>query len=352
MIGKMFLGVCACFLALVAVASAGTENQQLSHAIFVKVNGKTITQDNVVQAAEYLIKREYNDVVPEDEEELQRIEQAALRDLIRTILIHDSASSLGIKVDRNYSRRAIAQSGLEPALVTPTIRRMLEADDLFEDIMMAEGTPIGQPSPREMKKFYSENREDFRSNAFIIVRTIFIGEDGIKPQSFFKRKAEELMAEIQAVPLAQRADYFARKAKTTSDDVFKEFGGLLTGDAPERWIPKDFENRGPDGGKLFPEQMVEGIHKLARPGEVRLAVSADGMHLLYCEDMRGGQIMSWDDAARIIEYVLTQRKKNERMRAWLSRVYDRSDVRWHDGSKYEKEMLTRILLPSERTKPL
>jgi GTP-dependent phosphoenolpyruvate carboxykinase len=46
--------------------------------------------------------------------------------------------------------------------------------------------------------------------------------------------------------------------------------------------------------------------------------------------------------------VLTERVRNQRLREWINRVYDRSDVRWHDGSRFEKETLTKILLPSER----
>ncbi|MCL2000239.1 MAG: peptidylprolyl isomerase [Planctomycetes bacterium] len=335
------------FILLIQAGPAQAGTEQLAHAIFVRVNGKTITQDYVIQAMRYLIKREYNDVAPEDEAEMDNLQKAALRDLVRTILIHDEAAELKITLSRARRRNLVESSGLKPEEITPTIRRILEADALFDEIMSASGTPITDPSPREVKSFYNQNREDFRTNAFLIVRTIFIGEDGIRPQSVFKERAERIMMQLEAIPIDQRTEAFAKAARESSQDVFAQFGGLLTGESPERWIPKDFENRTPEGRELFPLPMVEGIRRLNHRGEIRLAVSSDGMHILYCEDVRGGRVLPWEEAARIIDFVLKQRLKNQRMRDWLNRVYDRSDVRWHDGALYEKESLTEVLLPSE-----
>jgi hypothetical protein len=332
-------------LLCVSVAAAG---EQLAHAIYVKVNGKTITQENVLEAVRYLVKREFRGIVPEDEEELDNLQKAALRDLVRTILIHDEAAREGVRVDRVYSRQAMAQSGLSPEEITPTIRRMLEADDLFEDLMARSGTPINNPSPSQIRKFYTDNKEDFRSDSQIIVRTIFIAADSSSAQAVFKAKAERVMEELQAVPPGQRTAAFAKKAGEISEDVFAQHGGLLTGDMPDAWIPKDFNNLNPEGEPIFPVQMVEVIRRLNRAGELRLAVSSEGMHIMYCEDVRGGRLMPFDEASRIIDYILKSDARNRRMRAWLSRVYDRSDVRWHDGTPYEKETLTEVLLPSER----
>ena len=58
--------------------------------------------------------------------------------------------------------------------------------------------------------------------------------------------------------------------------------------------------------------------------------------------------MPWDEAKRIIEFHLTQRQRAIAMRNWINRIYDRSDVKWHDGTAYEKAKLTEVLLPSER----
>jgi hypothetical protein len=199
-----------------------------------------------------------------------------------------------------------------------------------------------------VKDFYNQNREEFRTNAYIIVRTIFIADDESRPQAYFKAQAENMMRELEAVPLSMRTEAFAKKAEEASQDIFARFGGLITADAPERWIPKDFENTGPDGQPIFPPTMVEEIKRLNNPGEIRLAVSQDGMHLLYCENTQGGRIIPWEEASRIVEYVLKQRRTNDAMRRWLNRIYDRSDIRWHDGTVYEKAELTAILLPSER----
>ncbi|MCC8189064.1 MAG: peptidyl-prolyl cis-trans isomerase [Planctomycetes bacterium] len=341
---QVILLLALCF----AVPAGGfAQDSGLVHAIFLRVNSRTITQDEVVEAVRYLIKREYNGVMPEDDEELDKIQRAALRDLVRTILIHEEAGRLNIKVDPRQSKYAQSSSGLRPEEISPTIRRMLEADDLFDDIMMSSGTPVPTPSPREVKDFYNKNREEFRTNAYIIVRTIFLYAERER-QAAYKAEAENMMRQLENVPAAQRTEAFAQMAREKSQDIFAEFGGLLTGDSPERWIPKDFENSNPDGSPIFPPTMVEEIRRLNRKGEIRLAVSADGMHLLYCEDVQGGKVLGWDEAARIIDYVLKQRVRNQRLRDWLGRVYDRSDVRWHDGTAYEKENLTEILLPSER----
>jgi hypothetical protein len=328
-------------------AAAGTE--ELAHAIFVKVNGKTITQDYVVEAVKFLVKREYRGSPPEDEEEMENLQKAALRDLIRSVLIRDEAKSLNVSLSRGRVQQLARSSGLKPDEISPPIRRIIESEELFEDMMMAAGTPIPSPSPRQVKAFYAQNRADFRTNASIIVRTIFIADDGTRPQSYFKARAESIMAGLLAEPLSRRTEAFDKAARENSQDIFARYGGRLTGDNPERWIPKEINNKNPDGSNIFPQPMVDAIRRLNSRGEIRLAVSSEGLHLMYCEDLRGGRDMPWSEAAQIIDYYLKQDARNRLLRAWLNRVYDRSDIRWHDGTPYEKELLTGIFLPSERT---
>ncbi len=331
-----------------AAPAADAASAQLAHAIFLKVNGQTITQEQVVEAVKYIIKREYNNVMPEDEQELENIQEAAQRDLVRSLLIHSEAAKLSLSIDSNRLKFIIRASGLTQDEITPAIRRILEADELFSDLMMATGTPLREPSPREIKDFYSKNKNEFSTNSMIVVRTIFIATDDRRPQAYYKSQGEDLMRRLEAVPAAQRTAAFAKAAEETSQDVFAKFGGLLTGGSPERWIPKDFNNRNADGSPIFPPTMVEEIKRLSKPGDLRLAVSADGIHILYCEDVRGGRTVPWSEANDIVEFVLKERYKNRQLRIWLNQIYDRSDVRWHDGAVYEKENLTRILLPSER----
>lgn len=331
---------------LTVIASAG--EAELAHAIFIKVNGRTITQEQVIEVADYIIKREYKGVTPDDPAELEKIQEAAQRDLVRSLLIHDEAGKLGVRLDSSRIRYAVQQAGFSESEITPTIRRLIEADELFEDIMMTVGTPVREPSPREIKDFYSENRAEFRSNAFIIVRTLFLAFDRSRPHSFHQDQAAEIKRHLDAIPMPQRTDAFAEAAKKLSQDVFAEFGGLMTGGNPEKWIPKDFENAGPDGQPMFPPSMVEEIRRLSRPGDLRIAVSEDGVHLMYCENVRGGQEFPWEEARRVIDYILQERYRNQKLRVWLNQIYDQSDVRWHDGAVYEKENLTRILLPSEQ----
>ncbi len=323
------------------------QNAQLAHAIFVKVNGQTITQEQVVEAVHYLVKREYNGVMPRDEEVLEKLQDAAVRDLVRSLMIQSEAHKLGLKF-RGNMKYLIQRQGLKQEEVTPVIRRLLTADDIFEDIMMASGTPLRDPSPKEIKDFYLKNREEFKPNSFIVVRTIFLALDGKRPQSFFKAQGEEMLAQIEAVqPVTKRTEAFAKLAKEKSEDIFAKFGGLLTGESTEKWIPKAFQNQNPDGSPIFPPVMAEEIRKLNKPGETRMAISDDGVHLLYCEDVQGGKEMTWQEASRIIEFILKERTRNKSLRQWISEIYDRSDVRWHDGTEFDKEQLTKPLLPSE-----
>ncbi|MDR3211081.1 MAG: hypothetical protein LBU79_04105 [Planctomycetota bacterium] len=345
----MSRALCFCLLLFcLAPPLAAGEEGELAYAIFLKVNGRPITQDNVIQVMRFLVKREYNGEVPEEEPAMANIQKAAIRDLVRAQLIHSEASRAGVKLDREYSRRAIAMSGLRPDEVTPTIRRMLEADDLFDEIMMVEGTPIRTPSPREMKEFYTQNQDGFRQDAFVIVRTIFLGYDGRRPNSFFRQQGEDLAWQINSVPLSERTEYFSRLAKEQSQDVFAEHGGRLTGDAAEAWMPREFTNVNAEGRPIFPEAMVEGIRSLVNRGEVRVVESEDGVHLLYLEDVRGGGVISWNESKRVVEYVVKQRNRNAAMRSWINRIYDHSDVKWHDGTPYDKAILTEEILPSER----
>lgn len=338
------------FIICIIAVSAVAGQEELAHAIFVRVNGKVITQDNILQVSRYIIERDYKGQAPADEDELEKIQDAALRDLVRMNLIQHEAGQLGIKPNREATKRAIGQTGVKSEYITPTVRRVIESGEMFDDIMGREGTPIMPPSPREIKDFFNKNKEEFRTNAFVIIRSIFIPADTSQAQSYFKDRAESIQRELMAVPYPARTDAFASKAKEVSMDVFAQFGGLLTGPAENRWMPQEFNNRGKDGQDLFPQQMAQAIRNLTHKGEIALAVSKDGMHLVYLEDIRGGKIIPWDSASKMIDYMITQRIREDKMRVWLDRVFSRSDVKWHDGTKYDKTKLTEALLPSERSR--
>lgn len=335
--------------AAMAAQPGGQAGQgELAYAIYLRVNGRPITQDHVAQTMRYLVNREYKDQGIASEEEALNVQNAAIRDLVRSYLIHSEANRSGVKLDRETARRASQVSGLRPDEITPTIRRILEADDLFDELMMAEGTPVRTPSPKEVRDFYLSNRENFTMDAYIIVREIFIGYDGRRAESHFIEQGQKIIQEIEAASYTGRTEAFIKAAGEHSQDIFAEVGGLLTNNPSDPWMPRDFANEMPDGTPIFPQPMVDGIKSLSVKGEIRLVTSEDGVHLLYLEDTRGGNVMPWDEAKRLIEYLLKHRRRNEAMRNWINRIYDRSDVRWHNGNPYDKALLTQVMLPSER----
>jgi hypothetical protein len=326
---------------------------RLAHAVVVLVNGQAITAAEIDDAARFILRsRHYQQSgqAPDveavlqqlDPEQLEQVYTLARNELIKVTLIHQGADALGLTVPWESVSRGLRASGYDaPMLAPPIARRFIESELLFDRVLMEEGRPPYNPSPRAVLEFYSRNRDGaLAEQREVRVRHIFLDVYGRDPWEV-KERAQEMRAELMATPVEARAALFREYATEYSEGRFARQEGLLRiGTDEDGWFMQDFPNTRPDGSPAFPEPMYLGIRALLREGEVSPVIRSDmGYHLLYLEEVRGGEAPEFRDVQEVIRKLLENRARRERKREWLENAVRAGNITWHDGSAYPIEEL-------------
>lgn len=262
-------------------------------------------------------------------------------------LLLDEGRKLEIKVDDEEVDKRLARSRVKPGSTTRIVRRLIESQVMFDLIMRHEQIPPFQARPKDILKGYHETREQFRQHSIVKVRHIFLPAEDPQSIKLKKQQGTLFKKKIEAqTSLSGRSDFFKALAGEFSQDMFAASGGLIRFSSEgDGWFPQeiDFKNR-ETGKEIFPKAMIRGITGLSKKGEVRgPIVSEKGIHLLYLEDIKGGKYIDRREAYKIIEHLMRLDERRSWLCKWLVDKYERSQVSWHDGSPYEKE----LLLPSE-----
>jgi len=357
--------ILAVLCALLAAVVQGGEPQTASpanvlrHAIVVTINGVQITQTDLKEMANFLFTLRYGKQPPAftaaEYEQLNSLyRESAIRELIKIWLIADEAKDLSVTVPVEDVDKQITRMRLSADTAEPMHRRFAETELLFDRILLQQGIPTYQPSPSEVRAFYTKNRAAFREKCLVIVRSIFMGCDDPKRADKIREKVNLLRTAILKKPLAERGPLVASLAKEFSEDAFANDGGVLriTNDK-EGWFPQEIPNPTIDGKALFPEAMHHAIRGLSTKSEVSPVIQSErGFHLLYLEDIKGGRDLPFQDCVPLIMRFLDQRERKKRMRKWIREKWERSDVKWHDGEPYPIENVLETLADDSESRRL
>ncbi|MBN2713440.1 MAG: peptidylprolyl isomerase [Planctomycetes bacterium] len=334
-------------LLLMPVCSSLFAQGELVKATLVVINGTRITQDDLNEMAEYLLKAKYK---PKDgqpirltQDEEREIWDSSLRELIKMRLIFDEASKLGLNNDDEDVERQLNRMGVEASTAPVVMRKIASADLLVDQVLAAKGFPPYKPSPKEIRDVWEEQKDSFRTNAFVRVRHIILPTIGEDNPDVVAAKAKLLRDKLLEKAPDKRSELFAEMAKEFSDGAFAEHGGLLhLGKDKEGWFPQEFGNKRPDGSPIFPETLYKAIQAFTHKDKHNVSKvirSELGFHLLFLEDIKGGKQIAWTEAQKLIRIHLEQKVRKERMLEWLKAKAEESKILWHDGEVYPANML-------------
>ncbi len=342
-----------CLVLLLLPGAAVAAQASLAHAVVVIVNGQPITAAEIDQAARFILRSRHKGPGQPDvdrilaelgPEQISQLDALARNELIRVTLIHQGAKSHDLAPSWEEVQRGLRQSGYEtPLLAPPMARRFIEAELLVDRIILAEGRPPYRPSPREVLDFWNRYKDTvFVEQREVRMRHIFLDVYGRDPWEV-KEEMEELRQQVLATPPGARAEVFAELARKHSDGRFANQGGgglLRIGTNEEGWFVQDFVNKKPDGTPVFYEPMYIGIRALVKKGEVSPVIrSPMGYHLLFLDDVRGGEQREFKTEQQSIRQLLRSRERQRRKNEWLRSAARSAAITWNDGSDYPVEEL-------------
>jgi len=336
-----------CLAALVSLAPAGIvgaeAGEEISHAVFARVNGKAITQAEMRAIIDWLLL-EYQGVPPPPSEQT-RIHHTALRMLIFAELVLQEAKRENVKVPREPIEDYIKGLGVPPRLITPALRRIAEADHLFDGLLHKAGTPPPPPTPDEIRKYKSRNLDMFRPMVFIQVQHIFLYAGNPDTAQAKMAEARQFRTELLALPAGEpRKQQFEAIAKEFSQDAFAKSGGFLPAfDRYKGEYSHTFEQADPlndhEGNPLCGAEVMAAIRNLRVEGEIPQPFASPlGIHLIHVPLLRVTELDDKTIQQRIVA-ILTSEKREAAVEKWMRRVLRNSSVRYHDGSPVEVDIL-------------
>jgi hypothetical protein len=217
-------------------------------------------------------------------------------------IVHVALSAL---VDQYVWGQMAEKDGYE---LTPAERRQLEslrmellATRYMADVVMEEN----RPSREEVEAYYNEHQERYIRPSRVAVRHIQVGT---------REEAEDIKRQIDA-----GADFQEMVVKYSRDDNTKDIGGALG------YVQKNSLILGIGRSDEFERTVLP-----MNVGEVEVARSGVGWHVVKVEKKEGGDIQSLDDVfQQISDYLMTNRF-NRRYGEQLSAAREQAEVRYVD----------------------
>lgn len=325
----------------------GDDKKVLLKAVIVNVNGVKIIKNDMDEMVQYFYHRKYGEHPPAiSSDEAEALYNAAVVELIKIELINDEAKIKDVKLEDSMVDRQLRRMRVNPVEASPVERKIAASEMSFDKLLALEGHPPYRPSPKQIREYYQKNLDQFRSNCMVIVRSIFLRAETAEEAAKVQEKTDMLRESILKQPEDKRQEYFAAVAKEYSQDAYSANGGLIRISRDEQgWFPQSLINERPgekpgEKQEIFPEQMYKAIEGLATKGEVtEVCRSNRGFHILYLQDIKGGDLMPFDKAVEIIQYIFEQKERVVYLQKWLKEKWERSEVTWHDGEPYPLDNL-------------
>lgn len=250
--------------------------------IVASVNGEVITEEQLDRMYARLgtqMREQYNK---------NGGKQSYLENYLRKRLLVQEAIKSGF--DKRPEVQADMDAARESALFDRYVRDVVAANVLAES---------------EIRKYYDEHPEDFKTPEMIKVRHIVVIPNGAGPHPKSDEQAKELIQKVAAELRTQNAlppgtdaatanrliaDHFSNAARRYSEDASAASGGDL-GWNPRGVFDKEFE----DAAFNLRTNMVSGVIK-----------SRFGYHLIYSDGKKPEGVEPYDEAKpKIREFLMT-----------------------------------------------
>jgi len=289
----------------------------------VKVNGKTITEADVVEEEGRLTMAMGGRMDPQQLESMKpMIREQATNNLINRELLNLAVKKEGIKVsgeevDGRLVELETAAGGAEAfesrlsmmGVTRDELRQEIELGMAIEKLMEDKSAGTGDPTEAEMRAFYDENPQQFeRPEQIQASHILFMVQEGATDadRAAKRKDAEEALTQLQG-----GAD-FAVVATEHSDCPSSSKGGDL--------------------GSFGRGQMVPPFEEVAfalKPGEMSGIVETRfGYHIIKVTDKSSAGKISYDEAQANIKQYLGGQDKQQAMTAVIEELRADADIEY------------------------
>jgi peptidyl-prolyl cis-trans isomerase C len=292
-----------------------TKAEPKTAEVAARVNGVAISGsevDRIIKemAAQYKAKTN----TPVTDEMLKNAKTAILNKLIDAELLYQAGQKLGVKdldkqVDEQFAKKkkqfaspAEYEKALkETNLTEKDLKLLIRKDIVINNLLGKEVADKVTVPADEVKKFYDENKDKFKTEESVRASHILIGV-GEKASVEDKKKAKEKAEAIRKRLLA--GEDFAAVAKKESTCPSAPQGGDL--------------------GSFSKGQMVPEFEKAAfalKPGEISDVVETKfGYHIIKVQEKKPAGTVSFDEAKKNIEQYLKGQKIQKGVGEYLEKL--------------------------------
>jgi parvulin-like peptidyl-prolyl isomerase len=328
---KKALGVSIPVLMLSAAAFfVSCTKKEAAKAVAMTVNGQAVTAEEVDEAAEFF-RRQQAVLSPGQifeggggESEARR---TAARQLAANMLLLAEVKRMGWRADSARIDRAvnrfIAQFPDRDAFMSQlaaigesegSMRRGMEEEFLLDSLLNTVGAAAEPASDEECRKHYDANAERYK-------------EPGRARASHIVFELDPTASDSQVRAAMERAGEAAAKARGGADfdALIKEYSPGAGGDIG--WLKS---------GDLVPD-LERKIFSM-KNGEISdPAPSSMGIHIIKKTDEKAPRQMSYADAEAAIKAALAERKKAEKVNAYIDSLIRAADVKYMDTTLLIRE---------------
>lgn len=333
---------------------AAEQDMDLANAIFVRVNGQPVMYSDVQDTAVLIVRTQMDGRPPTGEADKLKLQSEAVRRQVRAYLILEDMRKHKIKTNKDELNKRFERLKIPPTRVPPGIRRLVEAESVFAEVLMRAGIPRVPPAPDVVRAFYQRHASRmFREPGRFKFRRALFYEGRGETRADVVRRVEDELAKLRATPEHARAAAVDQFIRAKSKDVFAADGGLMLID-PDMggpgWSHESFGYQHPETGERpMPEPVVEAMLALVRAGrsgEFTTPIQTDlGLMVVYVEEAAPGKVVPFNEAKEFIEFVVGEESNDRRSRNWLKRKHEQSRIEWHNKEPYTLE---ELLPPTSR----
>jgi len=240
-------------------------------------------------------------------QKINQKEYAVLNRLIERKLQIQEARAKGLTITDEEFQRAMAQvrgSRAPNASLENVSDRVIREELVIRKLLDFEVRRNLMVGPGELLAYYEKSQDQFRDPPEYHLRQILLVPQFDDTEETLTRKATDLLGKIQAGQL------FAEVAQLHSD-------------GPE-------SVRGGDLGYVRKAELLDSLGNALdqlEPGDVSLPIrSTMGIHILMLEEIKPGEVQSFEQVKAMIHTRLTQKKVQDAQKEWLSSLKDKAYI--------------------------
>jgi peptidyl-prolyl cis-trans isomerase SurA len=308
-------------IAALLLITASTSWGEIVDRVIAVVNDDVITQYELDSTVELILKRNEQNIRPEDRERITAEARKALLDrLIEDLILRQEARRLGIAVREEeltstiqeaLAKRNLSIDTLQEALIKDgtnyeKYREAMRSDMIKTRILQREIRPRVSVTNEEIGAFYQEHRDEYegklRVRLLMIALPVPAGSDQAA-QAAQRTMAESILKRIRA------GEYFEALANENSMGQGRSGGDI-------GYVEK---------GSMNP--IIEEVAFNLKPGEVSGVIETpQGFYIIKALDKRGGGSLSLKATRAEIEERLYAEKMDKKYTEWLAEKRQKAHV--------------------------